>query len=70
MIDEVLFMEMRIFSEYCNIMKIDPKQANRLFNQYHIWEYIESCYDSLHLNGDACVMDDVQTIIEKKGVAS
>ena len=67
MIDEVLFMETRIFSEYCKKMNMPPKEVNRLFNLFRIWEYIESCYDTLHLNGDECVIDDVQMIIKKKG---
>lgn len=69
MIDEVLFMEMRLFSDFCKNNKISAKEANRIFNQYRIWEYIESCYDSLHLNGDDVVLNDIDMILNRNGVS-
>ena len=69
MIDEVLFMEIRVFSDFCRIKKIAAVEANRLFNEYGIWNYIESCYDTLHMSGDNCVLDDVERIIDKQGAA-
>ena len=68
MIDEVLFMEMRLFSEYCKRKRISAKMANRIFNRCGIWEYIESCYDSLHTGGDELVLEDIDLIINRKGV--
>ena len=69
MIDEVLYMETRIFSEFCKIKNIPAKEANQLFKTCGIWDYIESCYDTLHMNGDMCVLDDVERIMKKQGVA-
>ena len=69
MIDEVLYMEIRVFSQYCEKMHMEPRDANRLFNLYHIWDYIESCYDNLHLSGDDCVIEDIQAIIDQQGEA-
>lgn len=68
MIDEVLFMETRVFSEFCKRKKISAKTANNLFNTCKIWEYIEKCYDILHLNGDENVLNDVDVILAKQGV--
>lgn len=64
MINEILYMETRIFSEYCEVMHIPAKEANRLFNLYHVWEYIESCYETLHLSGDECIIEDIQALID------
>ena len=68
MIDEVLFMEMRLFSEFCKRKKIPAKEANRLFKRLGIWEYIETCYDTLHTGSDELILEDIDLIIEKKGV--
>ena len=68
MIDEVLYMETRIFREFCEKMKITAKKANELFNNFKIWDYIESCYDMLHLSGDECVLNDIEKILKKRGV--
>ena len=67
MIDEVLFMETRVFRAFCERMKLSAKDANELFRSFQIWDFIESCYDSLHLNGDECVLDDIQKILVNKG---
>ena len=58
MINEVLFMEMRVFREFCRRMRMSAKEANALFTKHRIWSYIETCYDSLLLSGDECVLDN------------
>ncbi|MCR4721915.1 MAG: DUF3791 domain-containing protein [Lachnospiraceae bacterium] len=50
MINEVLFMEARIFSDYCNLKHLSATKANAIFNKCGIWDYIEACYDTLHMN--------------------
>ena len=68
MVNEVLYMETRIFSEFCERKKIKAKEANRIFNTYKIWDYIENCYDMLHINGDENVLNDVDIILKRQGV--
>jgi len=67
MINEVLYMEARIFREFLNRFHMKPSEANSLFKTYGIWKYIESCYDVLHMSGDECVLDDIQQILKNKG---
>lgn len=67
MIDEILYMETRVFSDFCKSKNISAREANRLFNLCDIWKYIETCYDSLHLSGDDSVMADVEMIMRKRG---
>ena len=63
MLDEVLFMEARLFAEYLKKFNIKPKDANRIFESYGIWKYIEECYDVLHMNGDEYILNDIEFII-------
>lgn len=55
MIDEVLYMQVRIFRMFCERTSIDPQVANRLFLQAGVWRYIAECFDILHLGGDELI---------------
>jgi hypothetical protein len=68
MIDEVLYMEARLFSAFRQKYDISPIQANRLFEDYHIWDYIEECYGALHTSGDEYILDDIASMLEGQGV--
>ena len=70
MIDEVLYMQVRIFRMFCERAGTDPRVANRLFLQAGVWKYIVDCFDSLHLGGDELVYEDVQRLLRRQGVAA
>ena len=65
--NEVLFMEARLFSEFVKRYRMNPKEANQLFEKHGIWEYIEDCYDTLHMSGDEYVLNDIEYILRKRG---
>ncbi len=65
MLNEVLYMETRVFGEFCRRKNMSAKDANKLFKENNIWEYIESCYDILHLNGDESVLEDIDRILKR-----
>ncbi len=67
LLDEVLYMEVRIFREFLQRFKMKASDAYRVFEENEIWSYIESCYDTLHMSGDECVMDDIQRILKRNG---
>lgn len=70
MIDEVLYMQVRIFRMFCERTSIDPQVANRLFLQAGVWRYIAECFDILHLGGDELVYEDVLRMLHRQGVAA
>ncbi len=67
MIDEVLYMEARIIRQFCQKYDMAPKAVNELFEKFQIWDYIESCYDSLHTAGDEYVLSEISDILRGKG---
>lgn len=69
MLDEVIFMQTRVFRMFCERMKCSASEGNALFEQYGIWEYIETCYDALHLSSDEYALDDIMKILKSKGVS-
>ena len=69
MIDEVLFMELRVFREFCSRFGYTSKKANSIFNAHKIWQYIESCYDLFHTCGDEYVLNDIVSVLQRAGAA-
>ena len=67
MMNEILFMEMRLIRQFCKKHKLFSKDANTLFKKFGIWEYIEECYDTLHMNGDDYIINDIEEIIVGRG---
>ena len=67
LLDEVLYMEIRIFSAFIERFRMKASDVYYLFEKNGIWEYIESGYDVFHMNGDECVLNDVQQILIKSG---
>ena len=67
LLDEVLYMEIRVFREFIRRYKLKTTDAYRIFDENDIWGYIESCYDVLHMGGDECVIEDIQKILSRNG---
>ena len=68
MLNEIIFFETRVFREFCEQVKLSPTEANKLFDKYGIWQYIEDTYDMLHLNSDECTIEDILEILKVNGV--
>ena len=68
MLDEVVFMQARIFRMFCDKVHCSAAKGNTLFEQYGIWTFLEECYDDLHLSSDDNALDYVIKILESKGV--
>ncbi len=69
MIDEILFMETRLLRQFGEKFHIDHLKTNELFTKYHVWEYIERCYDYFHTCGDDYILDDITEVLQAKGAA-
>ena len=67
MINEVIFMEIRLVGEFCRKYNMSRAAASDLFSKNKIWQYIESCYDTFHVNGDEYNLDDISNILKAKG---
>lgn len=68
MLNELIFFETRIFRMFCEKLQVSPVDANKLFEKYGIWKYIEDTYDMLKLNGDECAVNDIWEILKVKGI--
>lgn len=67
--NETVFMELRLLRMLCNKMQISTNKANEIFKTCGIFDYIESCYDVLHTEGDMNAFEDIVEILARDGVA-
>lgn len=68
MINEVLYMEIRLVGAFSEKYKLTRAAVNEIFSKYKIWQYIESCYEVFDLNGDEYNLDDISEYLKGKGV--
>ena len=61
-------METRLFKAFCDKYNFSAKKGNRIFTLHEIWNYIESCYDTLHTVGDEYILNDIENQLRSKGV--
>ena len=66
MINEVLFMELRLMRLYCEKHHLSGREVNNLFESHGIWDYIEKCYDALHVSSDECALKEIESFIFNK----
>jgi len=66
--NEITFMEIRLFRMFRERYNKQAKDVNQLFEKYGIWTYIEECYDTLHVMSDECALRDITDILVTNGV--
>lgn len=66
MINEVLYMEVRLIREFCKKYHVSMGTANEIFKKNDIWSYIEDCYKALHTCGDEYILNDIEVMIQAK----
>lgn len=47
---------------------ISAQRCTDIFRQYHILDYIEECYDVLHVRSYQAVLEDVEDILSGNGM--
>lgn len=59
MLDEVLYMQVRLFRMFRERTGLTAREANRVFDEGGVWDFVESNYGILHLGGDESALADV-----------
>jgi hypothetical protein len=48
-------------------LKYSYKETSSLFDQYHIWEFIDEAFEGLHVQGPIATYDDITAYINNIG---
>ena len=49
--------------QYKSAKKLTGKQVSALFTNFHVWEYIYSCFEALHTTGANYIVEDIDLYI-------
>ena len=52
--------------QYKAAKNLTGKQLAELFSDYHVWDYVYSCYEALHTTGVEYIIDDVDQYIQEQ----
>lgn len=66
-IREITYLQAECLLLYSRKYKLTLEEVAKLFEQYHILDYISVCYDYLHLSGTEYLVEDIANRI-KEGV--
>ena len=65
--NEVLYMQIRLFRIICQRHGLSSRRGNELFEKYGIWDYIEDCYELFHVSGDESIANEIDHVLQIKG---
>lgn len=68
MLDEVIYMQVRLFRMFREKFKLTTRETNRIFSEQGIWNFIEECYESLHVEGDGAVLSEIEKKLVYQGI--
>ncbi len=65
---DIADMQCWLFQMAQDKWKISPQKCNQIFKKYKILDFIEECYDILHLSSYDCALKDIEKLLANKGV--
>ena len=66
---EILSMQIRLFRQFMERHHVGKDETSRIFKDYDIFGFISECYGALHLSGDSCALNDIDTLLKNSGVS-
>ena len=65
---EIVFMQVRLLRLASEEWHTTIQKVSRLFEKYGILKFIEDCYGVFHTEGDEAVFDEINVVLDHKGV--
>lgn len=65
---DIADMQCWVFRMAQNRWKLSAEKCADIFEQYQILNFISDCYDILHLSSYECALDEVERMLDNKGV--
>ena len=66
--DDLFLIQIRLFRLFQSKWNLDEQKCSELFNKYKIYDYIETCYEFFHVQGDDANLADIEQYLENNGV--
>lgn len=65
---QIVFMQVRLLRLAAEEWKTTIQIANKIFDKYNLLKFIEECFEVFHMEGDYAVFDEIQKVLQCKGV--
>jgi len=65
--EELFFIQVRLFRQFQVERGLTAGEAEAVFKRYDVFEYIETCYEEYHVQGDDADMEDIYRYLTRKG---
>lgn len=65
---DVADMQCWVFRMAQNRWNLSPERCADIFRENGVLEFIEECYDILHLSSYECALDDIEELLRNRGV--
>lgn len=66
--DDLFLLQVRLFRLAQTKWNVDSKKCSEIFNNYKIYDYIETCYEFFHIQGDEENFNDINNYLKNNGV--
>ena len=61
--DKILDFKVFCLESYKSVHNLTGKNALDVFNKFNVFDYLESCYDTLHSTGRLYIVSDIDEYI-------
>ncbi|MBD5473254.1 MAG: DUF3791 domain-containing protein [Lachnospiraceae bacterium] len=51
---------------YKSAKRLNGREVSSLFNRYMVWDYVYSCFESLHTTGANYIIEDIDSYIDEQ----
>jgi len=65
--DDLFLIQIRLFRLAQQKWNFDEEECLEIFNKYNIFDYIETCYDFFHIQGDDANLSDIESYLKNNG---
>ena len=65
--DDLFLIQIRLFRLAQNKWNLDEEKCSELFNKHKIYDYIETCYEFFHVQGDDANLNDIENYLKNNG---
>ncbi|MBO4458948.1 MAG: DUF3791 domain-containing protein [Butyrivibrio sp.] len=67
--DDLFMLQVRLFRLAQIRWDKNVAECEQIFDKYELNDYIETCYEEYHVQGDEANLDDIEGYLRRKGVA-
>ena len=65
--DDLFLIQIRLFRLAQSKWNLDEEKCSVIFNKYKIYDYIETCYEFFHVQGDEANLTDIENYLKNNG---